>query len=162
MASSSGKEPPRDPPRAEPPRRSLRLTFRYDGPNVELVAAKRVAMTPPPSDPLGKQEPRSGFCLELSTQRGRVLYRRFGINPIPTSVEAPSDDPERPFQRATVQAPSGEFDVVVPELEDAVRLELMGDVAVEGEEAFAAAARPAERIASVDLRELPKARRKLS
>lgn len=135
MASKKKRPPTNKPPAVrrtdDPPRKSLRLTFRYEGDDVELISAKRVAMTPPPSEPLGVQEPRSGFCVELSTPRGRVLYRRFGTNPIQTSVEAPSDDPDRPFQRATVESPTGEFDVVVPDMEDAARLDLLGDIRVE-------------------------------
>lgn len=142
----------------DPPRKSLRLTFRYEGQSVHLVAAKRVAMAPPPSEPLRAQEPRSGFRLELSTQRGRVLYRRFGTNPIQTSVEAPSDDPDRPFQRATVTSPTGEFDVVVPDMEGAVRLDLVGGVLAKGKKTAAPEAGKAVRIASVDLRDLPNAR----
>jgi hypothetical protein len=152
------KRRPHDSYPDDPPRKSLRLTFRYEGQSVQLVAAKRVAMTPPPSEPLGAQEPRSGFRLELSTQRGRVLYRRFGTNPIQTSAEAPSDDPERPFQRVTVKSRTGEFDVVVPDMEGAVRLELLGDVSVEGTKPAVPETRGVVRVASVDLRDLPNAR----
>ena len=155
---SAGQEPPRE----EPPRRSLRLTFRYEGEDVELVKARRVAMTPPPSEPLSKLGPRSGFGVELCTQRGRVLYRRFDTSPIERSVEAPSDDPDRPFQRAMVESPSGEFDIVVPDLGEAARLDVLDDAltppaATRAERAAAPApeSQPARRIASVDLRDLP-------
>ena len=160
--AARGKEPPGEAAREEPYRRSLRLTFRYEGDQIELVRARRVAMTPPPSDSLGATDPRPGFCVEVCTQRGRVLYRRFDSSPIGRSVEAPSDDPERPFRRATVESPSGEFDVVVPDLDDAARLDVLDDplpdpTATRAERAAAPApgSRPAERIASVDLRDLP-------
>lgn len=157
-----GGEPPGDIVREEPHRRSLRLTFRYEGDEVELVRARRVTMTAPPSDSVGRTDPRSGFCVEVCTQRGRVLYRRFGASPIERSVEAPSDDPERPFQRAEVDVPSGEFDIVVPDLDDAARLDVLDDplpspTATRAERAAAPApeTRPSDRIASVDLRDLP-------
>lgn len=158
----SGSGPSGDAAREEPYRRSLRLTFRYEGDQIELVRARRVAMTPPPSDSLGRVDPRSGFCVEVCTQRGRVLYRRFGASPIERSVEAPSDDPERPFQRALVDSPTGEFDIVVPDLEDAVRLDVLDDplpdptaTRAERAEAPPPGSAPAGRIATVDLRDLP-------
>jgi hypothetical protein len=162
MASSNQRPPTGRPSREEPPRRSLRLRFRYDGDEIELIRARRVTMTPPPSERLGTMDERSGFRVELCTRRGRVLYRRSGTSPIERSVEAPSDDPDRPFQRTTVVEPSGEFEIVVPDLDDADRLDVLDD-ALPGpqaakaarERATAAQPQPAGRIASIDLRTLP-------
>jgi len=152
----SGRKPKRsakkdnltDLPLAEPPKRSLRLRFRYEGGEVELVSARPVRMVPPPTDNLGPQEPQAGFCLELCTKRGKVLYRRFGANPIQTSVEVPGDDETQPLHRVALEEPRGEFDVVVPALDDAVRLDLFTDAFTEGYG-------PAECVASVDLLDLP-------
>jgi hypothetical protein len=96
---------------------ALRLTFAYQGRRVELVDVQpvdAVAPEPPPS-PRG----RAGFWLELTARGGRPLFRRVLRDSLGESVELPSDDPERPFERATVEDPSGTFQVMIPAVEDA-------------------------------------------
>lgn len=132
----------------ELPAESLKLTFRYEGDRIELVSSRRVAMLAPPSDSLGKQPPTTGFCCEVLTKRGRVLYRRFGDTPIQTSVEVPGESEDGTMMRAVVKSPKGEFTVIVPVLEKAERLSFVSDV-------FNEKPGPSRSIAAFSLRELP-------
>lgn len=111
----------------ERPGQALRLTFRYSGDEIALVEAERVQMLAPPSDRLGKLEDCSGFCCEVRSRRGRVLYRRFGADPIQRSIEVRTGSPEQPFVRQDIPEPSGEFDIVVPYIEDYATIALLSD-----------------------------------
>lgn len=113
---------------------SLRLTFAHEGRRIELVSAQFVdgiAPTPPVS-------PRGigGFWLEVRGGDEQTLFERTLQDPFGESPEFPTGDPERPFQRATVQNPSGSFEVMVPDLEGAVEVALFEGRA-EGAERFA-------------------------
>lgn len=96
---------------------ALRLTFAYEGRRVELVDVQpvdAVAPEPPPS-----ARGRAGLWLELTERRGRPVFRRVLSDSLGESVELLSGDPEHPFERATVEDPSGTFQVMVPAVEDA-------------------------------------------
>jgi hypothetical protein len=93
---------------------SLRLTFSYEGRRVELQSVEPVdAVAPaPPVSPRGT----AGFALEVHGGGGKVLFKRMLDEPFGESVEVPTGDrdPERPFERAPVENPSGTFVVMVP------------------------------------------------
>ncbi|HEX8052628.1 MAG TPA: hypothetical protein VF517_06520 [Thermoleophilaceae bacterium] len=95
---------------------SLRLTFSYEGRRVELQSVEPVdAVAPaPPVSPRGT----AGFALEVHGRGGTVLFKRMLDEPFGESVEVPAGDrdPERPFERAAVENPSGTFIVMVPAL----------------------------------------------
>jgi len=132
----------------DPVPRSLRLTFRYEGNYIELLRARRVSVVAPPSDTLGKLKPLTGFCFELLTARNRVLYRRFGENPIETSIEVPSGDVEKPFVRQAIEKPHGEFSLLVPVIDKAVKITLVSD-------AHHRKSAPMESVATFELTDLP-------
>jgi hypothetical protein len=130
------------------PRRALRLTFAYEGTKVELVSKLAVEMIAPPSDRTDEYEDHAGFWIELRDPDDRLLYRRIMHNPIQTDREAPSGDPDRPFTRVRTDQKQGTFTIIVPDLEQAQDLNLVGSPA----ERPAAAAKHIHR---VNLKERP-------
>jgi len=129
--------------------RALRLFFAYEGPEVRLVSAEPVEMTPPPSDPLEPEEGTSGFWYELRDTRGARLYRRITHNPIRSSAEVLTDDRERPIAREELSAVRGHFVLLAPNPEEATSAVLVGPPADDP-------AAPAKEIARFDLRSAPK------
>jgi hypothetical protein len=95
---------------------SLRLTFTYEAASVQLTGAQRVAMTPPPSDPVQASGQASGFWVELRDAAGRPLYRRIHQNPIRFEMEHLTGEPDRPLAWGKVDEPRGAFVLVVPDL----------------------------------------------
>ncbi|HEV7239439.1 MAG TPA: hypothetical protein VGQ36_09375 [Thermoanaerobaculia bacterium] len=125
----------------------LRLTFSYQGQAIELVSTQAVDMKIPPADSLAWDEKSSGFWVVLRDGGGQPLYRRVTNNPIQTSVEVPSDDPQRPLERHEVASPEGVFVLLVPDLPQARTVALFSSPGTQ--ELSAAAARE---IASFDLK----------
>lgn len=107
--------------------RTLRLYFEYEGPDVRLVSAEAVEMTPPPSDALDESERLAGFWYELRDGNDRLLYRRVTHNPIRTSAEILSEDEQRPLARAELLGEvRGEFVLIAPNLDGAATVGLVG------------------------------------
>jgi hypothetical protein len=100
---------------AGPSRRTLRLTFSYEGDKVSLVSAQSVAMITPPPSPVRLGEQHAGFWYELRDRQGEVLYQQAMHNPIRTDVEVFSDDPQQSLSRQPVAHPRGTFVLLVPD-----------------------------------------------
>jgi hypothetical protein len=115
-----------DPERYDSPQRALRLTFEYAGSEVRLVSRQRVAMLVPPPDPAGAEEEQAGFWYEVQDAQGRPIYRRRAPNPVRTDVEVFSPDPNEPFTHVEMPEPRGVFTLLVPDLEGARTLALVG------------------------------------
>jgi hypothetical protein len=113
-------------PAARFPRRTLRLVFRYEGPEVELISADRVDMTPPPSDELRVGEGAPGFWYELHDADGRGLFRRVTENPFRATAEVLTDDRDRPIAREELGEIGGVFVLHAPDFEEAAMLLLLG------------------------------------
>jgi hypothetical protein len=97
-------------------RGAFRLTFSYEGRRLELVDVQEVDAVVP--EPPASEHGRAGYWLELNDGGGRSVFRRVLHEPVGESVEVFSDDPERPFQRATVEKPAGTFQVMVPAVDE--------------------------------------------
>lgn len=95
---------------------ALRLTFAYEGRRVELINVQPVDTVAPEAPP--SERGRAGFWLEITERGGAPLFRRVLSEPLRRSVELLSEDPERPFERATIEDPSGQFQVMVPAVEE--------------------------------------------
>ena len=106
--------------------RSVRLTIRYSGDQMELVSRQSVAMKAPPSDPVEGLEGRAGFWVDLKDADDRTLYRRVMHDPIRRDVEVFSPDPRQTMERAPVAEPRGVFSLVLPEMEAAQAVSLLG------------------------------------
>ncbi len=102
--------------------RSIRLTFSYEGSQVRLISRQVLNKRPPSSDPLldpQKDDPQSGFWVELRDREDQAVYRKIMHNPIELSVEVISEDSERTFARQPISDPRGTFFSVIPNLEEA-------------------------------------------
>jgi len=97
-------------------RPALRVTFRVDGEQIEMIDQERVAMVVLPSEDLEQAAPRSGFWHELQDGDGNPLYRRMMGDPLPRQVEVPTGNPEQPLAWQGVERLSGVFSVVVPDV----------------------------------------------
>lgn len=97
-------------------KRTLRLTFSYEQSSVQLTDIQRVAMTPPPADPLQAPKGAAGFWVEVRDAAARPLYRRVTQNPIRFAAEFPTDESDRPLAWGDLDEPRGVFVLVVPDL----------------------------------------------
>jgi hypothetical protein len=103
-----------------------RLTFDYEGDRISLVSDQVVKMIGPPGQPLDEAETSAGFSVIVRDAADRALYRRTGSSPIRSDAEVFSDDPSTPLHRVPVQEPRGTFVMLVPHVEGAVSVELVG------------------------------------
>lgn len=103
-----------------------RLTFDYEGDRISLVSDQIVNMIGPPGQPLEEAETTTGFSVIVRDAADRALYRRTGSSPIRSDAEVFSDDPSTPLHRVPVQEPRGTFVMLVPHVEGAVSVELVG------------------------------------
>ena len=105
-------------PTAKKPKKAVRLTFSYDGDNVELISQQPVEMTVPPSDPVEGYAEHKGFWAELKDKKDVTLYRRVMHNPTRNDAEVFSDDPNQRISRQAAPDRKGVFVVVVPDTEE--------------------------------------------
>ena len=144
-------------PASSPPGRprAVRLTIAYDGDQMEMVSQQSVAMKVPPSDPIEDVAERAGFMVDLKDAQDQTLYRRVMHDPMPRDVEVFSPDPQQTVQRAPVSEPRGVFSVVLPEIEAAQAVSLIGP-APPSEQVFEAArTEPVREIARFALKPKP-------
>ena len=144
------------PPPTEKPR-AVRLTIAYSGDQMELVSQQSVAMKAPPSDPVEEVAARAGFMVDLKDEQDKTLYRRVMHDPIQRDVEVFSPDPRQTVQRAPVAEPRGVFSVVLPEMEAAQAVSLIGTPPPSAERGFGVARteamqQPAREIARFELK----------
>lgn len=97
--------------------RSVRLTFTYDGEDVQLVSRQVVETVSPPSEPVA--EGAAGFWIEMRGDQDEAVHRIVMEDPLRPDVEVFSPEPGRSVARAPVDRPSGSFSVLVPELAEA-------------------------------------------
>ena len=104
--------------------RSVRMTFRFQGGDIELVDRREVDTVAPPSQeaPRRAQAEQSGFWVELRDAEGREIYRRVMRNPIRVAAEVP--DGEGGFTNKVSVAQSAMFSLLVPNLPEATELAL--------------------------------------
>ena len=108
---------------------SLRLVVELDGEGgARLSSIAEVNALAPPSLSLEPIEPgtRSGFWFEVQDSSGHTLYRRATEDPRRTSTEVLTEDADRPLARAAVGPRPELFALLVPDLAEAVYLELFG------------------------------------
>lgn len=114
-------------PRTTERPRAVRLTISYQGDRLELVSRQGVAMQAPPSDPVESFAQRAGFWVDLKDDQDQTLYRRVMHDPIRQDVEVFSPPGTgRTVHRTPVAEPKGVFSVVLPEIEAAQAVSLIG------------------------------------
>lgn len=148
-----------DSPAPERPR-AVRLTIAYNGDQMELVSQQNVAMRVPPSDPVesltaAAEEP-TGYWVDLKDDQDQTLYRRLLDDPIPSHVEVFSPDPEQSMQRVPVAEPRGVISIVLPEIEAAQAVSLVGPPTPSPESPLAMSEpEPVRELARFDLKPKP-------
>jgi hypothetical protein len=101
---------------------AFRLTFSYEDEKVKLVDRQSIEKRVRASDPIlkhGEAGQYSGFWIELRDAKDQTIYRRVLNNPLQSSVEVPSDNPNQSFERHTIENPRGTFFVIIPDLDQA-------------------------------------------
>ena len=68
-------------------RQALRLTFRFQRSNVELILMEPIAMIVPPSMDISDQPPGAAFWYELQDGKQATIDRRVQRDPLDPSVE---------------------------------------------------------------------------
>jgi hypothetical protein len=140
------QEPAQNPPE-QPPRTSWRLTFRHDGPRVELVSRRQVQMIPPASSatrPTAGEH--AGIWLELRDTEENVLYHRDIARLI--GAEAEVFNPDGTIMHLVGTPGSGQFELVVPDLAQATSVCVLSSP-FEGEKIMS---EPAREVARFSLR----------
>ena len=95
-------------------RQALRLTFSFDGPQIQLTLRETVEMTLPPSVALTDEPPGAAFWYELQDGERTPLYRRTQRNPLDSRVEVRTGDPEEPWAYVDSGRAAGTFTLLVP------------------------------------------------
>ncbi|MBN1209677.1 MAG: hypothetical protein JXB05_32815 [Myxococcaceae bacterium] len=120
---------PRYPPTGTPleaSRRTLRLTFKSSDDGVELVSVERLAMiTPPQPGEKPESGKHGGHWFELRDDQGRALAHRLIDSSLLDSVEVHS--PDGNIQREFGAMRSGVFEVLLPDLDAARTVVLVGN-----------------------------------
>lgn len=105
--------------------RAVRLTFTYEGDDVQLVSRQPVEMVVQPTDPVSGQEAELGSWVEVRSGQEATLYRRVVHDPFRHDTEVFSPDPQQSVSRAPLDVAAGTFSVVVPELAEADHVALL-------------------------------------
>jgi hypothetical protein len=121
------------------PSYTLRVTFSYDGPKLEIVSVQRVAMRTPAPAATAPQVNQTGYWLEVRDGNGVLLYHRPIHDPTRRHIESFGDAPGKPMRRHPATDTKGEFEVLVPDLPGAQTFRLHGP----GESAAKTAGAPA-------------------
>jgi hypothetical protein len=116
---------------------TLRVTFSYDGPKLEIKRVQRVAMRAPASTSSPPQENQAGYWLEVRDAKGSLLYHRPIHDPTRGDVESFGEEPGQPMRRHPTRVTQGEFEVLVPDLPDAQTFRLHGPTSTEARAALA-------------------------
>ncbi len=115
----AGSEPGRRPEEDVAHRSAIRLTFSFRGSRIQLILMETIEMIVPPSLEITSRPPGAEFWYELHDSRGTPLYRRVQRNPLHSSVEVRTDDPERPLAYLNTALTEGEFTILLPSLPEA-------------------------------------------
>lgn len=126
---------------------SWRLTFQYDGLQLDLVSRRQVQMIAPPALAARRAAGEHvGIWLELRDQQEAVLYQRDLSRLI--GAEAEAFNPDGTITHLVGAPGSGQFEVVVPDVAEAESVCVIAS-AIEGTRAFR---EPAREIARFSLR----------
>lgn len=131
--------------------RSVRLTFTYDGDDVQLVSRQAVDVVPPGSEPVA--EGSAGFWLEMRSDQDEAVHRVVMEDPLRPDVEVFSSEPGRSVSRARVERPSGSFSVLVPDLAEASAVTIHSSSAPRARQMLADRGEP--RVVAVEIARFP-------
>ena len=111
---------------ASNPPQALRVTFGYQGAQIDVLGSERVAMVVPA--PIGDVPAagQTGYWLAVRDAAGRVVYHQPLQDPLRTSVEVFPSDARQPITRMANPVREGRFTAIVPDSPDAASVELYG------------------------------------
>ena len=132
-------------------KRTLRLTFEYEGSTVRLVSSQSIEMKPPPAELEPIKKDQAGFYYELVDAHGRPLYQHVIHNPIRLEEEVFSPEPNAPILTQKVEDPRGIFELLVPDAPDAHSVVLFSSPLDPAE-----SGRPAGELARFQLKDKPR------
>jgi hypothetical protein len=136
-------------------RRTLRLTFSYDGDTIRLIERRSVNMIPPaPNTPLPGMD-EAGFWYVVRDDNHDVLYYRVISNPMPLGYEVFSPAGEQSVTNINRKRARGTFEILVPDTSEAASLSLFSSHPLAGDEGGSedgSRQQPAREIAHFDLR----------
>lgn len=107
-------------------KRSLRLTFTYEGTSLNLESQQSVQMRSYPSHSLEGYEGLAGYWYILLDANDRVIYRRIISNPIQLYHEVFPKDRKQPITRRQIDNPSGRLFLITPDIPEAVEIVFYG------------------------------------
>lgn len=112
--------------RASPWRKSIRLTFRVAGGEVQLISFERLNMICPPAiGEIPEAGKHGGYWMELRDENGRVLFHRLLHNPLGDSVEVHS--PDGKIERIYGDVKENVFEVLLPDDSSARTIAFVGE-----------------------------------
>ena len=117
---------------------TVRLILEYEGRQVRLLSRQHLDMQPPPTDPVEGYEGQQGFWIEVRDEGGRVLHRQIMQDPMREDAEVFSDEPGASMMRIPRSEARGTFTVLVPDVEAADHVALMGSPSGAGADRAAA------------------------
>ena len=104
-----------------------RMTFEYDGDQIRLVSEQHVRMIVPPSQPLEQTSTHGSLQVLLRDHQNQLVHRSMRNSPIRHDTEVFSPPGmERSVERMPVARPKGTFVLLVPDVQGAETLELVG------------------------------------
>jgi hypothetical protein len=112
---------------------AYRIVFEYKQNKLERQSITKIPMRAPPNQ---LSDNVLGWFVELQDSDGVAVYRHQINDPLPTHIEYPSDDAERPFGQADVQDLPILISVLVPARDDGRKVSLIQNSAGEGVSAF--------------------------
>jgi hypothetical protein len=104
--------------------RTLRLTFTYNGEQVNLAEIERVQMIAPAAVTPLPSTRHCGFWLEVRDAGARVLFHRVLHEPFQRTIEVHS--PDNPIRIDRPGPQRGAFEVLIPDVPGAATLVLLG------------------------------------
>jgi len=128
-------------------KKTIRLTFSYEGSEVKLDSVQHIRMIPPPPQPYKIEKGQSGFWFEIQDENQRVLYQRSLHNPIKFDVEVHGNSINEPSTRHKLKSPKGIFEILSPDLDNGYSIVLFSSPL--GEQEFN---KPASELARFNLK----------
>ncbi len=106
-------------------RRTLRVTFEYEGDQFRIANQMRVEkITPPSLTPCPDPATAAGYWVELRDKRGRYLFHRLLPDAIRDSAEIYPKEKE--LTRGALRKVQGRFEVLLPDVPEADAVVVMG------------------------------------
>lgn len=122
-------------PKFQIQKRARKLLVEYDGQSFRVISDRKVAMAPPPSDPIANYQAEQGYWYSVGDAQGRVLYRRVMATSQFQGIEVFTNSPAEHLYRLDAQKWPITLSLVIPDLALGVRLDMFGPPSGSGDKA---------------------------